>query len=59
MTKKKMAKSEEDFDRRFDDGEDIHDPIDISKVRIIRHGKKVLITRVYRRTDQRNRSDHR
>ncbi|MBW1676363.1 MAG: CopG family transcriptional regulator [Deltaproteobacteria bacterium] len=44
MAKKKMAKSTEEFDRRFDDGEDIHDLIDISKARIIRHGKKVRIT---------------
>jgi len=30
MVKKKIAKSTEEFDRRFDDGEDIHDLIDIS-----------------------------
>ena len=44
MANKKIAKSTEEFDRRFDDGEDIHDLIDISKARIIRHGKKVRIT---------------
>jgi hypothetical protein len=44
MVKKKIAKSAEEFDRRFDDGEDIHDLIDMSKARIIRHGKKVRIT---------------
>ena len=44
MAKKKIAKSTEEFDRRFDEGEDIHDLIDMSKARIIRHGKKVCIT---------------
>lgn len=44
MAKKKIAKSTEEFDRRFDDGEDIHDLIDMSKARIIRHGKKIRIT---------------
>ncbi len=44
MAKKKTANSTEEFDRRFDDGEDIHDLIDISKAKIIRHGKKVRIT---------------
>ena len=44
MTKKKIAKSSEEFDRRFDDGEDIHDLIDMSKAKVIRHGKKVRIT---------------
>jgi len=44
MPKKKTAKSTEEFDRRFDDGEDIHDLIDISKAKIVRHGKKVRIT---------------
>lgn len=44
MTKKKIAKTTKEFDRRFDDGEDIHDLIDMSKATIIRHGKKVRIT---------------
>ena len=39
-----MAKGTEEFDRRFDDGEDIHDMIDMSKAKVIRHGKKVRIT---------------
>ena len=42
--KKKMANSIEEFDRRFDEGEDVHDLIDMSKARIIRHGKKIRIT---------------
>ena len=44
MVEKKMAKSTEEFDRRFDDGEDIHELIDISKAKIVRHGRKVRIT---------------
>jgi hypothetical protein len=44
MRKKKVAKSAEEFDRRFDEGEDIHDLIDMSKANIVRHGKKVRIT---------------
>jgi hypothetical protein len=39
-----MAKGTEEFDRRFDDGEDIHDLIDMSKAKVIRHDKKVRIT---------------
>lgn len=44
MTKKNLAKSSEEFDQRFDSGEDIHDLIDMSKATVIHHGKKVLIT---------------
>ena len=44
MSKRKIAKTTEEFDRRFDEGEDIHDLIDISKAKIIRHGKKIRIT---------------
>ncbi len=44
MAKKKTANNTEEFDRRFNDGEDIHDLIDISKAKIVRHGKKVRIT---------------
>ena len=44
MKNKKLAKSAEDFDRRFNEGEDIHDLINISKAGIVRHGKKVRIT---------------
>ena len=43
MSKRKIAKTTEEFDRRFDEGEDIHDLIDISKAKIIRQGKKILI----------------
>ena len=44
MKKKKLAKSSNEFDRRFDSGEDIHDIIDMSGAKIIRHGKKVRLT---------------
>jgi len=44
MNANKFAKSVDEFDRRFDEGEDIHDLIDITKATIIRHGKKVRIT---------------
>ncbi len=44
MSKNKLAKSAKEFDRRFDEGEDIHDLIDVSRAKIIRHGKKVRIT---------------
>ena len=44
MKNKKVAKSAEEFDRRFNEGEDIHDLINISKAGIVRHGKKVRIT---------------
>jgi len=44
MRKKNLAKSAIDFDSRFNEGEDVHDLIDMSKGDIIRHGKKVRIT---------------
>jgi hypothetical protein len=44
MSTDKFAKSTEEFDRRFDEGEDIHDLIDVTKTKIVRHGKKVRIT---------------
>ena len=44
MSKNKFAKSTEEFDRRFDEGEDLHDLIDMTKAKIIRHGRKVRIT---------------
>jgi hypothetical protein len=44
MVKKKTVKNTEEFDRRFDDGEDIHDLVDMSKAKIARHGRKVRIT---------------
>ena len=45
MSKKnKIAESAREFDRRFNEGEDIHDLLDISKASVVRHGKKVRIT---------------
>ncbi|MBT9167229.1 MAG: hypothetical protein DDT19_00554 [Syntrophomonadaceae bacterium] len=44
MEKKKLAKSAGEFDRRFDAGEDIHGLIDMSKAKVVRHGKKVWAT---------------
>jgi hypothetical protein len=44
MKKVKLAENIEEFDRRFDNGEDVHDLIDMGKSKIIKHGKKVRIT---------------
>jgi hypothetical protein len=44
MKKKMQAKTSEEFDRRFDLGEDIHNLIDMSKATVVRPGKKVRIT---------------
>ena len=44
MTKKGLAKSAKEFDRRFDAGEDINDLIDLPRAKVIHHGKKVRIT---------------
>ena len=39
-----FAQDNSEFDRRFDDGEDIHDLIDMSKAKVSRPGKKVRIS---------------
>ena len=44
MKKKKLADTTDEFDRRFDDNEDIHDIIDMSKASINRPGRQVRIT---------------
>ncbi len=44
MKKKTLAKSAKEFDRRFNEGEDIHDLIDMSKAVVLHRGKKVRIT---------------
>ncbi|MBW1929132.1 MAG: CopG family transcriptional regulator [Deltaproteobacteria bacterium] len=41
---KRIAKNNEEFDKRFDEGEDIHDLIDMSRAKIRRSGKKVRIS---------------
>jgi hypothetical protein len=44
MKKKCLAKTTEEFDRRFDAGEDIHELIDLSRAKMTRPGRKVRIT---------------
>ena len=44
MKQKKTVKDTKEFDERFDNGEDIHDLLDMSRARISRPGKKVRIT---------------
>jgi hypothetical protein len=44
MKKKRPAEGAAEFDGRFDEGEDIHDMIDLSKARITHPGRKVRIT---------------
>lgn len=44
MVSKKSGISTAEFDRRFDEGEYMHDLIDMSKAKIIRQGKKVRLT---------------
>ena len=44
MKKKVFAKSSDDFDRRFDAGEDIHSLVDMSQATVTRPGKKVRLT---------------
>jgi len=41
---KKKASSTNEFDRRFDDGEDIHDLIDLSKAKVERLGQRMQFT---------------
>jgi len=44
MKKNTLAKTAEEFDRRFDEGEDVTDLIDISKAAIKRGNNKVRLT---------------
>lgn len=44
MVSRKAEINTAEFDKKFDAGEDIHDLIDMSKAKIIRHGKKVRLT---------------
>ena len=44
MKAKAFAKNSDEFDRRFDDGEDIHELTNMSKVKITRPGRKVRLT---------------
>jgi hypothetical protein len=44
MKKKPFAKNNDEFDSRFDAGEDIHELVDMSKATVIRPGRKVRLT---------------
>jgi hypothetical protein len=44
MTKKRLAETTDEFDKRFDAGEDIADIIDLSKANITRSNRKIRIT---------------
>ncbi|MBI5141367.1 MAG: CopG family transcriptional regulator [Nitrospirae bacterium] len=44
MTMKTAAKTAKEFDKRFDEGEDMHDLVDMAKAVVVHHGKKVRIT---------------
>jgi hypothetical protein len=44
MRKKSFAMNNKEFDRRFDDGEDIHELVDMSKVTVTLPGRKVRLT---------------
>ncbi|MCU0579172.1 MAG: CopG family transcriptional regulator [Desulfobacterota bacterium] len=44
MKKKNFARNNEEFDARFDRGEDIHQLIDVPKALVTKPGKKVRIS---------------
>jgi hypothetical protein len=44
MTGKSFAKNNDEFDRRFDAGEDIHELVDMSQAKVARPGRKVRLT---------------
>jgi len=44
MMKKSFAKNGDEFDRRFDAGEDVHELVDMSQATVTRPGRKVRIT---------------
>ncbi|MBA4419471.1 MAG: CopG family transcriptional regulator [Syntrophus sp. (in: bacteria)] len=44
MTRKRLAETTNEFDKRFDAGEDVSDLIDLSKAKITRSNRKVRIT---------------
>jgi hypothetical protein len=44
MKKKAFAKNNDEFDSRFDAGEDIHELVDMSQATVIRPGRKVRLT---------------
>ena len=44
MTEKSFANNNDEFDRRFDAGEDIHELVDMSQATVARPGRKVRLT---------------
>ena len=44
MTEKSFAKNNDEFDSRFDAGEDIHELVDMSQATVSRPGRKVRLT---------------
>jgi len=44
MRGKSFAKSNDEFDRRFDAGEDIHELVDMTQATVTRPGRKVRLT---------------
>ncbi len=44
MTEKSLAKNNDEFDRRFDAGEDIHELVNMSQATVTRPGRKVRLT---------------
>ena len=44
MTEKSFANNKEEFDRRFDAGEDVHELVDMSQAKVTRPGRKVRLT---------------
>jgi hypothetical protein len=44
MTEKSLAKNNDEFDHRFDAGEDIHELVDMSQATVARPGRKVRLT---------------
>jgi hypothetical protein len=44
MRGKSFAKNNDEFDSRFDSGEDIHELVDISQATVARPGRKVRLT---------------
>jgi hypothetical protein len=44
MKEKSFAQNSEEFDRRFDAGEDVHELIDMSQATATRPGRKIRLT---------------
>jgi hypothetical protein len=44
MKEKSFAQNSEEFDRRFDAGEDVHELIDMSQAAATRPGRKIRLT---------------